>query len=65
MAANNSRRSNGPEQENSNASPRTSTGKGRQGLASMSEEKKREIQSKGGKASHGGGRKSNASRENG
>ena len=32
------------------------------GFASMDEDRQREIASKGGKASHGGGRKANASR---
>ena len=36
----------------------TSGGKSKRGFAAMSAEKQREIASKGGKASHGGGRKS-------
>lgn len=38
------------------------TGRSKRGFAAMSPEKQREIASKGGKASHGGGRPSKASR---
>ena len=37
--------------------PTTSTSGAKRGFAAMSPEKQREIASKGGKASHGGGRK--------
>lgn len=47
---------------NANEPPRQAPTRGRQGLASMDEAKKREIQSKGGKASHGGGRPSTRGR---
>jgi general stress protein YciG len=36
----------------------SASGKAKRGFAAMSPEKQREIASKGGKASHGGGRKS-------
>ncbi|HXH52015.1 MAG TPA: KGG domain-containing protein [Sphingomicrobium sp.] len=38
------------------------TGKAKRGFAAMSPEKQREIASKGGKASHGGGRKPGSGR---
>jgi general stress protein YciG len=38
--------------------PKSSNGGAKRGFAAMSPEKQREIASKGGKASHGGGRKS-------
>jgi hypothetical protein len=38
--------------------PQSSSGGAKRGFAAMSPEKQREIASKGGKASHGGGRKS-------
>ena len=37
--------------------PTTKSGGAKRGFAAMSAEKQREIASKGGKASHGGGRK--------
>jgi general stress protein YciG len=37
--------------------PNTKSGGAKRGFAAMSSEKQREIASKGGKASHGGGRK--------
>ena len=40
----------------------SSTGRSKRGFAAMSPEKQREIASKGGKASHGGGRKSSSGR---
>jgi hypothetical protein len=40
----------------------SSTGKAKRGFAAMSPEKQREIASKGGKASHGGGRRRGSSR---
>ena len=42
--------------------PQTKSGGSKRGFAAMSPEKQREIASMGGKASHGGGRKSNAGR---
>ena len=39
----------------------SSSGGAKRGFAAMSAEKQREIASKGGKASHGGGRKSSKS----
>jgi general stress protein YciG len=42
--------------------PTTKSGGSKRGFAAMSPEKQREIASKGGKASHGGGRKSRSSR---
>ena len=44
------------------AMPQTKSGGSKRGFAAMSPEKQREIASMGGKASHGGGRKSNAGR---
>ena len=38
------------------------TGRSKRGFAAMSPEKQREIASKGGKASHGGGRRPRSSR---
>lgn len=42
--------------------PMTKSGGSKRGFAAMSPEKQREIASKGGKASHGGGRKASSSR---
>ena len=42
--------------------PTTKTGGAKRGFAAMDPAKQREIASKGGKASHGGGRRSAASR---
>ncbi|HJU76741.1 MAG TPA: KGG domain-containing protein, partial [Sphingomicrobium sp.] len=42
--------------------PMTKSGGSKRGFAAMSPEKQREIASKGGKASHGGGRKSSRGR---
>jgi general stress protein YciG len=42
--------------------PTTKTGGSKRGFAAMDPAKQREIASKGGKASHGGGRKANSSR---
>ena len=42
--------------------PQTKSGGSKRGFAAMSPEKQREIASMGGKASHGGGRKSNGAR---
>lgn len=42
--------------------PQTKSGGSKRGFAAMSPEKQREIASMGGKASHGGGRKSSAGR---
>ena len=43
-------------------SSRSSSGGSKRGFAAMSPEKQREIASKGGKASHGGGRRPSSSR---
>jgi uncharacterized protein len=40
----------------------TTSGRSKRGFAAMDPAKQREIASKGGKASHGGGRKSSSSR---
>ena len=42
--------------------PTTSTGGSKRGFAAMDPAKQREIASKGGKASHGGGRKASSAR---
>jgi general stress protein YciG len=42
--------------------PTTKTGGSKRGFAAMDPAKQREIASKGGKASHGGGRKASSSR---
>jgi general stress protein YciG len=42
--------------------PNTKSGGSKRGFAAMDPAKQREIASKGGKASHGGGRRSSASR---
>jgi general stress protein YciG len=42
--------------------PRTNGGSSKRGFAAMDPAKQREIASKGGKASHGGGRKAASSR---
>jgi hypothetical protein len=42
--------------------PNTRSGGSKRGFAAMDPAKQREIASKGGKASHGGGRKSSSSR---
>jgi general stress protein YciG len=42
--------------------PSTTTGRSKRGFAAMDPAKQREIASKGGKASHGGGRKASTSR---
>ena len=42
--------------------PTTKSGSSKRGFAAMDPAKQREIASKGGKASHGGGRKSSRSR---
>jgi len=44
------------------APSKSTTGGSKRGFAAMSPEKQREIASKGGKASRGGGRKSSSSR---
>jgi hypothetical protein len=45
-----------------NRTSSSSSGRSKRGFAAMDPAKQREIASKGGKASHGGGRKSNSSR---
>ena len=49
-------------QEGEEGMPSTKSGGSKRGFAAMDPAKQREIASKGGKASHGGGRKSSSSR---